>query len=89
MGAEDGMRPGRHFGQLLDEAGTHPLQPLDDMAVVDDLMAHINRGPIEREGPLDDVDGTNDAGTEATGLGQYDLHEIYLDPVPTKSHIRA
>ena len=89
MGAEDGMRPGRHLGQLLDETRTHPLQPLDDMAVVDDLMAHIDRGAVEREGPLDDVDGTNDTGTKTAGLGQNDLHEFHLDPIPTNSHPRG
>ena len=89
MGAEDGMGPGRHLGQLLDETRTHPLQPLDDMAVVDDLMAYIDGGSIDREGPLDDIDGTNDTGTKTAGLGQNHLHELHLDPIPTNSHPRG
>src|SRR5205814_720724 len=46
-------------------------QPLDDVPIVHDLMAHIDRRAVFLERPLDDLDGSFDAGTEATRLGQH------------------
>ena len=48
------------------------LQVLDHRAVVDDLVAHIDRRAIFAQGDFDDLDGAVDASTEATRTGQQD-----------------
>ena len=55
----------RHFVELVDEHGAELLKPVDDKAVVDDLVADIDRRaePLERE--LDDLDRPVDPGAEA------------------------
>ena len=45
------------------------------MAVVDDFVAHIDRGSVALEGDLDDFDRTIDAGTKTSGIGEQDAHE--------------
>ena len=59
--------------QLLHKNGAFGLQVLDHVAVVDDLVAHIDGGaePLQRQ--LDDLDGAVDTGTEAARRGQEDL----------------
>jgi hypothetical protein len=52
--------------QFLDEDRAHRLQAFDDMAIVDDLVAHIDRRAILLERAFDDLDGPVDAGAEAT-----------------------
>ena len=59
-----------HLVELADEHGAHRPQPLDDMAVVDHLMAHEDRCTVELDRPLDDVDGAVDAGAEAARIGE-------------------
>src|SRR4029077_16597543 len=46
MGAEDRHRTRRDLIDLVDELGTLGAQPLDDMAIVHDLMPDIDRRPI-------------------------------------------
>src|SRR5262249_9071658 len=58
-------------------------QAFDHMAVVHDLMAHVDRWTIEGQRALDDVDRPDDARAEASGLGQNDLHAVHLDLVAT------
>ena len=55
----------RYFVQLIDEDRAHSLQPFDDEAVVDDLVAHVDRCAETLERELDDLDRTIDAGTES------------------------
>ena len=64
----------RHFGQLLDEHRALGLEILDDVLVVHDLVAHIDRRAVLLQRALDDLDRTHHAGAEAAGLGQDDLH---------------
>ena len=58
--------------ELVDEHRAEPAQAVDDEAVVDDLVAHIDRRaePLERE--LDDLDRAVDAGAEAARRGDQD-----------------
>ena len=74
MGAEHGDGAVGHFVQFLDEARALVLQRVDDMLVVDDLVAHIDGLAILLERALDDVDGAHHAGAKAARLGQDDLH---------------
>ena len=58
-------RSSGHLVELVDEHRAQVAQPVDDEAVVDDLVADIDRRaePLERQ--LDDLDGAVDAGAEA------------------------
>ena len=71
MGAEDRDRAGRDLVDLVDELRPLGAQSLDDVAVVHDLMPHIDRRPIFLQGALDDLDRAFDPGTEPAGLGQH------------------
>ena len=64
--------------KALDEASALYLEALDDMAIVDDLVAHIDRRAISLERPFNDLDRAHHAGTEAAWLRQDDFH----DPAP-------
>ena len=78
------VEQGGAFGDLverLDEDGPAPLEPLDDVLVVDDLVIDVERRPEEFEGPLQALDRHVDPRAEASGVGQDDLHrgETSLD----------
>ena len=79
MGAEDGDGAPGNLLQILDENGALRPQAVHDMPVVDDLVAHIDGRPELRQRAFDDLDGAHDAGTEATRLGENDLH--FTDPI--------
>ena len=51
-------------------------QPLDDVAVVHDLVADIDRRAVFLERALDDLDRAFDPGAEASRLGQHHPHHI-------------
>ena len=74
VGAEhrDGAR--RHVLDLLDELDALGAQPVDDVAVVDDHVAHVDRRAVLVERALDDLDRAFDPGTETPGLRQNDSH---------------
>ena len=57
---------------------TAPLasQALDDVAVVDDLVADIDRRAVALERALDDLDGAVDAGAEAARAGEQDRERL-------------
>ena len=57
---------------LVDEDRSQPFEALHDVAVVDDLLAHVDGRPVALEGALHDVDGALDAGAERAGPGQGD-----------------
>src|SRR5229473_2595288 len=78
MGAEDGDAAGWDLVEFIDEMRALGAQPLDHVAVVDDLMAHIDRRTIFLERLFDDLDGPLDAGAEPSGLGQDDPHALIL-----------
>ncbi len=54
-------------------------QAIDDEAVVDDLVAHVDWRTEELDRALDDVDRAVDTGTEAPRIGQQDFHERCLN----------
>ena len=70
MGGENDRDVGGHVLELLDEDGALGLQLLDHEAVVDDLVADVNRRPILLQRPLDNLDSPFDAGTEAARVRQ-------------------
>ena len=72
VGGEDDRTIVRHFVQLVDEDRAHALQPFDDEAVMDDLVADEDgrAEPLERQ--LDDLDRAVDAGAESSRGGNQD-----------------
>src|SRR5690606_37458393 len=61
MGGTDDRCVGWHLVQLIDENRAALFQPLDDKAIMDDLVTHIARGAVFFERPLDDLNGAVDA----------------------------
>ena len=59
--------------ELLDEDGALRLQALDDIAVMHDLVAHIDGRAVAFERELDDLDGPLDAGAEAARAAEEDV----------------
>ena len=68
MGGVDHPRAGRHLVQLIDEDRALLGKIIHDVAVVHDLLAHVDGRAKGVQGNLDDIDGPNYAGTEAAGL---------------------
>ena len=57
-------------------------QRLDDVAVVHDLVAHVDRRPVLLQGALDGLDGAVHAGAVATRFGEQ-------HPLATAVRVRA
>ena len=66
------------FGQFLDENRALGLQAVDHVAVMHDLVAHVDRSAVQLERALDDFDRTLDAGAEPPGIGEHDFHGVRL-----------
>ncbi len=73
VGAEDQHRPRRHIGQIVDEHGTALPQIVDDVAVVHDLVAHIDGRAKLGQRALDDLDCPVHPRAKAARLGQQHL----------------
>jgi len=76
VGAENDRAAGRHLAEFLDEHRALGAQVVADELVVHDLVAHVDRHTELFERAFDDGDGPFDAGTEAAGVGEKDLHGI-------------
>ena len=74
MSAEDGDGVRRNLGEILDEMSALGLQALNDVLVVDDFVAHVDRRAIFLQSALDDLYGADHAGTETAGLSENYLH---------------
>ena len=72
MGRKDHRPVVGNLVELIDEHRAELAQPIDDEAVVDDLVTHIDRRaePLDRQ--LDDLDRAVDAGAEAARRGDQD-----------------
>ena len=79
---EDGDRPLGDLGLGVDEDRAAAAQLLDDVLVVHDLLAHVDRRPVALERPLDGLDGAVDAGAVAARRRQEEL----LDGVRHRGH---
>ena len=75
VGAEDERRAYRHVGEVLDEDRALSLEVVDDVGVVDDLVADVDRRAELVERALDDLDRAIDARAEAARLGEDDLFQ--------------
>src|SRR5260370_26743529 len=70
MRREPHERAFRHRRQILDKDRAAALEPLDDEAIMHDLVADIDRRTEAIDGPLDDLDGALDPRAEAARTGQ-------------------
>ena len=61
------------FSQFLDENRALGLEAVDHIAVVDDLVADIDRGAIDGERPLHGVDRPHHPGAEAPRRAKHDF----------------
>ena len=64
VGREDDRRALRHLVELVDEDGAAALEIGDDVLVVNDLLADVDRRAALLERLLDDLDRTLDARAE-------------------------
>src|SRR5690606_3662548 len=82
--AEDHGGAVAHLVELLDEDRAALLEVVDHVAVVDDLVPHVDRRTQRLDRSLDDVGRAIVAGAEAAGVGEDDVHEIrfYRRPGP-------
>ena len=72
VGGEDDHLALGHLGLLLDEDRAALGELLDDVLVVDDLLAHVDRRAVELERALDRLHGAVDAGAVAARGGEQD-----------------
>src|ERR1700678_2303482 len=70
MRAEDGAAADGHFIELFDEDRSGIAQFIDDVFVVDDFLAHVDRRTIEIEGNFHHVDRPHYARAKASRLKQ-------------------
>jgi len=73
VGAEDDRRAIGNLVQFFDEHGPALAQVIDDKAVVDNFMAHVNRRAEQLQRPFHDADGAIDAGAETAWVGQMNV----------------
>ncbi len=72
VGGEDDQGALGHLGLLLDEDRAALRELLDDVLVVDDLLADVDGRPVQVERLLDGLDGAVHPGAVAAGRGQQD-----------------
>ena len=72
MSGEHADRPLRDLLLIVHENGAELLEPADDVVVVDDVVADVDRRPVLLEQALDDLDRPVDAGAERPRRGEQD-----------------
>jgi hypothetical protein len=68
MGTENRHGSRRDLIDLVDEQGAFRPQSLDDVPIVDDFVADVDRRAVLFERPLDNLDSPFDPGTKASRL---------------------
>ena len=71
----DDRRPLRHLRLVVDEDRAACLEVADDVRVVDDLLADVDRRPVVGERELDRLDGALDAGAVPARRGEQDARD--------------
>ena len=72
VGGEDDRRALRRLLLGVDEDRAARLEIADDVDVVDDLLAHVDRRPVVLERQLDGLDGALDPGAIAARRSEED-----------------
>ena len=70
VGAEHHESTFRHLAQLVDEFGAAFAEPTDNMPVVNNFLAHVDRRPESLQRQLDDLNGSVDTGAVAPWICQ-------------------
>ena len=78
MGAEDDPCSFRNLAQLFDEDGPGSPQFIHHVAVMNDFLADIDRGPIKVQCDFNHVDGAHHASAEPARFQQDDLFDTCL-----------
>ena len=71
-----------HVGQFLDEDRALGLEVVDDIGVVHDLVAHIDRPAELGQRAFDDLDRAVHAGAETARFGQDDFFRLVHHSTP-------
>ncbi len=94
MGGEDDCRTVRYVVEILDGHGPLGLEIINDLSIMNDLVAHVDR-PLEHpKRLLDDFYCPNNASAEPSWLSQYDTnwifgsHNIMLSHLADDGHCR-
>ena len=74
VGAENHRGAFGYLVEFLDEHRALGAQVLHHELVMHDLVAHVDGCAVQRQRPLDDLDGALDAGAEAAGIGEQNVH---------------
>jgi hypothetical protein len=69
VGRQDTNRTGGDLVFVIDEDRAETLQPLHDVVVVDDLVAHVDGPSMLLEQDLDDLDRPVNPGAERARRG--------------------
>ncbi len=87
---EHADRSRRDLVLVVDEDGAEPLEPLDHVVVVHDLVAHVDRRTVLLQQDLDDLDRPVDSGAERPGCCEEDLayEDHPLAAAPSRSSAR-
>ena len=72
MSGQDERRPPRHLSLVLDEDGAACLQLADDVRVVDDLLADVDRRTVQGKRSLHRLHGALHSGAIPPGRGEQD-----------------
>src|SRR5690606_36128801 len=71
--------------QVLDETDALGLQAFDNMAVVHDFVANVDRRAVLLECFVDDFDRADDSGAKAAGLSKHKSHAVSSPVVSQKA----
>jgi hypothetical protein len=82
VGAEHHESTFRYLAQLVDEFGAAFAEPTDNMSVVDNFLAHVDRRAESLQRQLDDLNGSVDTGAIAPWSCQQQFHNrrVFLTP---------
>ena len=64
---------GRYLAELLDEDRAARLEPFHDIAIMHDLVTHIDGRAVALQRQHDDLDRPVDAGAEPARRAQHDV----------------
>ena len=84
------MAPSGTSSSFVDEDRAALLELGDNVGVVDDLLAHVDRRAAILERALDDLDRALDAGARCARRGEHDLARAErASPTPRPARRRA
>ena len=86
--AENDRRIVRHFVELVDEDRALRPERLDDVGIVHDLLAHVDRRPADVQRELHDVDRALHARAEPARARENDLGDRQVQGRRARHHLK-